>query len=178
MIDAAELLAQPGVESLIRVLEYERRLLERLLYRQAEVSMLVSASQARFLAMALDELESVAVELGSAEMVRECLVATLATQSGVGLDDLTLERLVDLSPDRLVPLLHDLRVLWAEIESVRSLGYEQAGLQAGRIRAGLTAISDEGYASRFSRSAEAVVRSTFAERSVDAAAAWFSADTC
>jgi hypothetical protein len=152
MIDVAELMANPGVESLTRVLEYERRLLEQLLYRHAETAMLLGAGQARFVPRALDELESVASELGSTEVIREAIVASLVN-TDEAIDDLTLEVLVDRLEDgrrsRIAALLTDLRTLWAEVETVRSVGRDAAENRAQRVTYGLRGLADQtGYGLR------------------------------
>jgi hypothetical protein len=145
MIDVAEVMATPGMESLTRVLEYERRLLEQLLYRHAETAMLLGAGQARFVPHALDELESVASELGATEVIREAIVDCLG--AGEGLDNLTLEVLVSRqepgAKGRMAALLADLRTLWAEVETVRSIGREAAENRAERVAHGLMGLAGQ-----------------------------------
>jgi hypothetical protein len=152
MIDVAEVMANPGVDSLTRVLEYERRLLEQLLYRHAEAAMLLGAGQARFVPRALDELESVASELGSTEIIREAILACLVN-TGEAIEDLTLEVLVDRleggRKNHIATLLADLRTLWAEVETVRSLGRDSAANRAQRVAHGLRGLAGQtGYGLR------------------------------
>jgi hypothetical protein len=63
-------LATPTHQDLIAIMSNQRRLLEQLLFRHAEISMLIAAGEHRFVGRAVDEALEVETELGAVELLR------------------------------------------------------------------------------------------------------------
>ena len=130
MIDPAQVLASTSPDALLSVLSYERRLLEQLLFRTSELTMLIEAGEHRFVQRALEEVQEVEDELGAAEVLRAAVVETLVP----GEPDPTIDDVIDHAPESqrpaLVGLARDLRRLEAGIEEQRRVGQVAAGKRA------------------------------------------------
>lgn len=136
-------------EALVAVLTHQRRLLEQLLFRHAELRLLIDAGEARFISNALGEIDETETELGTSEVLRAAIADELGSVHRIGPDP-SLGALIDVAPDRLVAplraLASDLRRLLESIEEHRAAGREVSARNAGRI-AGLRAGRPDGYRS-------------------------------
>ena len=147
MIDPAHVLAASSHETLISVLSYERRLLEQLLFRHAELSLLLGAGEHRFVGRALDEVHSVEGELGATEVIRAAVVEALVPEvSEPSIDDVT-----RTAPPALVPALErltlDLRRLHDDIEDHRRSGFETASRRSDMVGRAQSGFGARGYSS-------------------------------
>jgi hypothetical protein len=78
-------LATPSYQDLIAVMSNQRRLLEQLLFRHAEISMLIAAGEHRFVSRAIDEALEVEAELGAVELMRAMIVVAMeGGDAGIG----------------------------------------------------------------------------------------------
>ena len=146
MFDHTTTLIAPDFAGLVAVLNYERRLLEQLLYRQAEATLLIAAGEHRFIAAAGDEVEEIAGELAAAEMVRAAATEALV---GDGSTEPRLDDLVPLAPAGISEKLQDLgetmRDLVEEIDRLRRIGSDEADAQRELITRAIATIDAAGY---------------------------------
>lgn len=141
-MDPAHILSATSPDALLSVLSYERRLLEQLLFRTSELTMLIEAGEHRFVQRALEEAQEVEDELGAAEILRAAVLENLLPDN----TEPTIEDVITRSPDALQPALaglaKDLRRLHAGIEEQRQAGHLAAGKRAevaARAQSGATA---------------------------------------
>lgn len=124
-------LASPTHHDLVAVLSNQRRLLEQLLFRHAEISMLIAAGEHRFVGRAIDEALEVEAELGATELLRAMTVA------GLGGEDPTLADLASGAPDdaavQLTRLAADMSRLLDEVRRYRSQAAAWAGDRAEQM---------------------------------------------
>lgn len=137
MYDAPTLIA-PSYRGLLAVLAHERRLLEQLLFRQAELALVVAAGEHRFLALALDEAQAIESELAMAEIVRAATLDELMPGN-----EPTLEQVIAAAPADLARPLRlmgaDLARLVADVERYRAearTAVERRSEQTARALAG------------------------------------------
>jgi hypothetical protein len=129
-------LAAPTYDDLVAVLANQRRLLEHLLFKHAEIAMLIAAGEHRFVGRAIDEALEVEAELGATDMVRAMTAIALHPPTG-GLEP-SLGELLAGAPDNLATHLaklgDDLGRLMVEIERYRTQASAWAGERAERVR--------------------------------------------
>ncbi len=146
MFDHTTALIAPDFAGLVSVLSYERRLLEQLLYRQAEATLLIAAGEHRFVAAAIDEVEEIAGELAAAEVVRAAATEVLAGDAG---SEPALADLVALAPPTVAEKLQDLgetmRDLVDEIGRLRQIGHDEADAQRDLVARAIATIDAGGY---------------------------------
>lgn len=146
MFDHTTALIAPDLEGLVAILGYERRLLEQILYRQAEATLLIAAGEHRFVAAAIDEVDDIAGELAAAEVVRAAATEALVGHGG---EEPDLEQLLTLAPPEIAEKLQNLRVVMAdlldEIDRLRQIGAEEAGAQRELVGRALASIDAGGY---------------------------------
>lgn len=138
-------LASPTHHDLIGLLANERRLLERLLFRHAEISMLVAAGEHRFVGKAIDEALEVETELANCDLVRAMMTAAL-DPSG---QDLPMSELIARSPEDLRPqlesLFKDMKRVMAQIDRYRAEAAAWAGERAGQLRGAIERFGAQSY---------------------------------
>lgn len=147
MIDPTQVLSTSSHEALVSVLSYERRILEQLLFRHIELSMLINAGEHRFVARALDEVNTVEGELGAAEILRAAVVEALVPD----VRDPGIDTVIDRSPAALTAALEslalDLRRLHEGIEAQRTAAYDEAGRRAEMLASAQARLNAGGYRS-------------------------------
>ncbi len=146
MFDHATALIAPDFGGLVSILNYERRLLEQILYRQAQATLLIAAGEHRFVPSAVDEVEAIAGELAATEVVRAAVVEVLADGADT---EPTIEDLLGVAPADVAVKLEDLRTamsdLLGEIERLREIGHAEAGAQRELVARMMAAIDADGY---------------------------------
>ncbi len=147
MIEPAHVLAASSHETLVSVLAYERRLLEQLLFRHAELALLIQAGEHRFVARALDEVASVEDELGATEVIRAAVVESLVPE----MPEPSIDDVVRTSPPAWGPALEglalDLRRLHDGIEMHRQNARASAAHRSGTCAAAQRGLQARGYRS-------------------------------
>ncbi len=146
MFDHVSALIAPDFSGLISILNYERRLLEQILYRQAQATLLIAAGEHRFVPNAVDEVESIVGELAAAEVVRAAVTEVLAGDPGT---EPTIEDLLPLAPAGTAEKLEDLRTamddLLSEIDRLREIGHAEAEAQRELVARMMATFDAEGY---------------------------------
>ena len=144
MYDATSALIEPTHESLIGVLSHEKRLLERLVYRQSLLTMLLEAGEQAFVARAIDELEYVESELAETEMVRAAVVQAITTDA-----ESTLTSAIESAPIELSETLNrlgkDLRSLMEETMEHRTKGLRSATFALERTARAVRSVGASSY---------------------------------
>lgn len=146
--EQAQHAAERQLTALVGLLNEERRVVERLLFKLAECRMLVQAEEHRFVAMATDEVVDAEEQLGLIEAARAMLVADICELLGVRDDDATLGRLAESAPQHLRGPLEEhaivLRRLLAEVaDQVRS-GSDEFASRFGQVTAALERFESVG----------------------------------
>ncbi len=145
--------------ALTTMLHQEVAILDDLIFRLVKAELLIEAREARFLGLAIDEIDDRAAELGEIELAR-ALAARDAAES-VGLDpDASLGDLVAHAEPALRGVLGDLhgrlRSLSEEVESITDNGAMTLRARIDEARATVTATErldiDGDYAAVISRS--------------------------
>jgi hypothetical protein len=117
-------------ERLAAVLDQELGALRRLLYRMKVCTLHLAGGDARFLARAVDDLDSAQDSLSSIELSRATAVADAAASLGIAEEDCTLRALVEQAPSDLQLVFEGFRnkgaALVAEIEDLRGLSEQVA----------------------------------------------------
>ncbi|MDH4117537.1 MAG: hypothetical protein OEZ14_12870 [Acidimicrobiia bacterium] len=128
---------------LIAVLANERRTLEELLFRHAEISMLIAAGEHRFVGRAIDEALDVESRLAAGELMRAIAVAEVYG------DDATLAQVLAAAPadaaEHLARLADDMARLVSEVERYRREASAWAGERAGKLREAIDRFGSEFY---------------------------------
>lgn len=141
-MNGVTLIRQPGVESLIEILHQERRVLERLMYRLAEASLLVEARQDRYLALASDDVSYIEAQLGEVEMLRAILVAGIAKTWDVAEDELSLSIIIQRAdPAHALILERELDLLRSLTSEIDTLKRSITTISSERLSATQTAIT-------------------------------------
>lgn len=83
MIHTKRLMSEPNPDGLADLMRTQQRLVEEMLFRTIELSVLVESGQHRFIGRALDDLEGAERELGRTELVRAAMTeAILGSKPG------------------------------------------------------------------------------------------------
>jgi hypothetical protein len=139
-------IAQPTFEDLIGTMTNQRRLLDKLLFRHAEIAMLIAAGEHRFVSAAIDEALEVETEVGAVDLARAMTADALGcgetvSEIAAGAPDHVAQRLLRLSE-------HMARTL-AEINTYRARAAGWAGDRSSRlskaIDAGAAGTTGTGY---------------------------------
>jgi hypothetical protein len=129
-------LAAPTYDDLIAVLANQRRLLEHLLFKHAEIAMLIAAGEHRFVGRAIDEALEVEAELGATDMVRA--MTAIALHPPTGGPEPSLTELIAEAPENGVAHLRrlgdELGRLMVEVDGYRKQAATWAGERAERVR--------------------------------------------
>ena len=138
-------LGSPTYHDLIGLLANERRLLEKLLFRHAEISMLVAAGEHRFVGKAIDEAIEVESELASCDLVRAMMTSALA-KSG---EDLSMSELIAHAPDAIKPQLEsaakEMKRLMVQVDRYRVEASAWAGERAEQLRGAIQRFGAQTY---------------------------------
>lgn len=138
-------LASPTYHDLIGMLANERRLLERLLFRHAEISMLIAAGEHRFVGKAIDEAIEAETELASCDLVRAMMTSALV-EAG---HDLSMSELIAQAPNELQPQLQasarEMKRLMAQVDRYRTEASHWAGERAAQLRGAIDRFGSETY---------------------------------
>ena len=138
-------LASPTYYDLIGLLANERRLLERLLFRHAEISMLVAAGEHRFVGKAIDEAIEVEAELANCDLMR-AMVTSALNEDG---QDVSMSELITASPDEFRPALEsafkEMKRLMVQVDRYRIEASAWAGERADQLRAAIERFGQQGY---------------------------------
>jgi hypothetical protein len=138
-------LASPTYHDLIGLLANERRLLERLLFRHAEISMLVAAGEHRFVGKAIDEAIEVENELAGCDLMRAMVTSALAD----GGQDLSISELIATAPDEIKPQLEstakEMKRLMTQVDRYRAEAAAWAGERAGQLRGAIERFGADTY---------------------------------
>jgi hypothetical protein len=136
-------LASPTHHDLVAVMANQRRLLEQLLFRHAEISMLIAAGEHRFVGRAIDEALEVEAELGAVELLRAM------TSSALDSADATLSEIVEGAPQDVAPQLNklakDMTRLLTEVERYRRQASAWAGERAGMVSKAVSTFGAQTY---------------------------------
>jgi hypothetical protein len=136
-------LAQPTYEDLIGVLTNQCRLLERLLFRHAEVAMLIAAGEHRFVSRAIDEALEIESDLGAADLARAMTVAAL--DRGETVSEIAAHAPEDLQK-RLLRLADDMARMLDEVNTYRRQAAAWAGERSRHLTKALGSVgSTSGY---------------------------------
>jgi hypothetical protein len=139
-------IAQPTFEDLIGTMTNQRRLLDKLLFRHAEIAMLIAAGEHRFVSAAIDEALEVETEVGAVDLAR----AMTADALGCGE---TVTQIAEHAPDhvaeRMIGLSEHMARTLAEINTYRARAAGWAGDRSSRlsraIEAGASGAAGAGY---------------------------------
>lgn len=138
-------LASPTYYDLIGLLANERRLLERLLFRHAEISMLIAAGEHRFVGRAVDEALEVEAELASCDLTRAMMLVGLTPQG----DDMSMTELIDQAPAEfqapLGDLTRDMKRIMTQVDRYRREAAAWAGERAEQVRQAIERFGADTY---------------------------------
>jgi len=138
-------LASPTYHDLIGLLANERRLLERLLFRHAEISMLIAAGEHRFVGKAVDEALEVEAELAACDLMRAMLITGLSMDG----DDRTMTALITEAPDEFKQPLTDITVemrrVMTQVDRYRHEAAAWAGDRAEQVRQAIERFGSDSY---------------------------------
>ena len=127
-------LASPTYHDLIGLLANERRVLERLLFKHAEISMLIAAGEHRFLGRAIDEALEVESDLAACDLMRAVLITGLSE----GMDETDMTTLISKAPgefeEPLEAIMKDMKRLVTQVDRYRHQAAAWAGERAEEIR--------------------------------------------
>ncbi len=128
--------------ALADVLSRERAALDRLAFKVSTAELLAASGEARFLAMIVDEVDDVADELGTMEIVRAMIVAELCAIVGKpDRGDISLSDLIAHAPPDVGAGLTELRAelleLTDDLAATATRGSAAAHIQRAAIRAAL-----------------------------------------
>lgn len=130
-----------AVAELIRILDREAVVMERVLFRLKGVELLVAANEHRFLADAAKELDEAVEQLGALEGMRAMVAGGLAEALGAEAGSITLSDALRLADDRqrgnLVRLQLRLRELAEELEAQSQLDRDLTLARVAQVRAAL-----------------------------------------
>lgn len=137
--------------ALVGLLSKERQHLERLVFKQTELLLLVEAEQHRFLARSSDEVGDMERDLGTIEAARAMLVADIAALLGVPDEKLTLSALIREAPapeaSALTTLRDELLDLAEECKGLGERGVKAAATRLQRISAAVKQLESGALAS-------------------------------
>jgi hypothetical protein len=121
---------RPVFERLAAVLDQELGALRRLLYRMKVCTLHLAGGDARFLARAVDDLETAQESLALIELSRAAAAADVAAALGMADDECTLAELASRAPSDLLVVFEGFRnkgaTLMHEIEDLRGLSEQVA----------------------------------------------------
>jgi hypothetical protein len=135
-----------AVAELIRILDREAVVMERVLFRLKGIELLVAATEHRFLADAAKELDDAVEQLGALEGMRAMVAGGLAEALGAEAGSITLSDALRLADDRqrgdLVRLQVRLRELAGELEAQSALDRDLTLARVAQVRAALERLRD------------------------------------
>ncbi len=138
-------LASPTYYDLIGLLANERRLLERLLFRHAEISMLIAAGEHRFVGRAVDEALEVEAELAACDLTRAMMLVGLTPRG----DDMSMAELISEAPAEfqapLGDLTRDMKRIMAQVDKYRREAAAWAGERAEQVRQAIQRFGADTY---------------------------------
>lgn len=130
-----------AVAELIRILDREAVVMERVLFRLKGIELLVASSEHRFLAAAAKELDAAVEQLGALEGMRAMVAGGLAEALGAEAGAVTLSDALRLADDRqrgdLLRLQLRLRGLAEELEAQGQLDRDLTLARVAQVRAAL-----------------------------------------
>lgn len=119
------------MDDLVAVLRRQRHLLELLLFKLVEARHLLAAGEARFLAWAAQEVDRAVTKVREVELERALAVNRIAGELGVTVDELSLRRLAEESPEPYRSIFDEHRSsfleLVGEIETITAANRKLAG---------------------------------------------------
>lgn len=128
--------------ALTTVLHQEAAILDDLIFRLVKMELLIEAREARFLGLAIDEIDDRAAELGEVELARALAATDAADAVGLG-DDASLSDLVAHAEPALRGVLGDLqnrlRALSDEVEQITHRGAVTLRARIDEARAAIDA---------------------------------------
>ncbi|MGF1666988.1 MAG: hypothetical protein ACFCVC_12040 [Acidimicrobiia bacterium] len=135
-------LATPTHQDLIAIMSNQRRLLEQLLFRHAEISMLIAAGEHRFVGRAIDEALEVEAELGAVELLR--------AMTTIGIDgDVPISKIIAGAPTDAAAILRrladDMGRLLEEVARYRTQAATWAGERAEMVARAVTGFGAQTY---------------------------------
>ncbi len=131
--------------ALAGVLSRERTALDRLAFKVATAELLAASGEGRFLAMIVDEVDDIADELGTMEIVRAMIVSELCAVVGKpDAGDISLSHLIAHAPPdvggALTRLRAELLELTDDLAAAATRGSAAAHIRRAAIRAALNRI--------------------------------------
>ncbi len=141
-------LATPSHQDLIAIMSNQRRLLEQLLFRHAEISMLIAAGEHRFVGRAIDEALEVEAELGAAELMRAMTTIGIGTITGIDGEGTLSEIIADAPSEAaatLGRLADDMGRLLQEVARYRTQAATWAGDRAGVVARAVAGFGAQTY---------------------------------
>lgn len=146
-------LATPTHQDLIAIMSNQRRLLEQLLFRHAEISMLIAAGEHRFVGRAIDEALEVEAELGAAELLRAMTTIGFGggpgPAGGPGGGDVAISQIITDAPAdaaaTLGRLADDMGRLIQEVGRYRSQAAAWAGERAEMVSRAVAGFGAQTY---------------------------------
>jgi hypothetical protein len=122
------------IEALADILWTERHLLERLLFRVSTVRLLLAADERRFVAAAIDEVETAIAELTQAEAQRERALRPAATALGLRAEELSLQHLATHAPSPFDLVFRDhQREITAMVDEIHEVASHNARLVSSTL---------------------------------------------
>lgn len=134
--------ATPTVDDLIGAMTHQQRLLERLLFRHAEVAMLIAAGEHRFVPSAIDEALEVEEELGAVDLARAVTAEALGMGGTVG--EIAMAA-ADGEARHLLRLSEEMARTLAQVNTYRARAAAWAGDRATRLSASIAGGLTTGY---------------------------------
>ncbi|NOX24426.1 MAG: hypothetical protein GXP36_15230 [Actinobacteria bacterium] len=135
--------------ALVGLLNRQQRVLERLVFKLSEATLLVGAGEDRFLGYMVDEVGDAQDEVGVIDAMRALLVGDIAESLGLDIDTVSLGEIVQHAPDNIGPILESqhkhLLALLDEMESVAEQGTVSVGSKLRHVSNSIDRIQDDAY---------------------------------
>lgn len=142
--------------ALVGLLNRQQRVLERLVFKLSQATLLVGAGEDRFLGYMVDEVGDAQDEVGVIDAMRALLVTDIAESLGLDIDTVSLKSIVNNAPDNIGPVLdrqhQNLVRLLEEMEIVAEKGAASVGSKLRLVSDSIDRMEDStfgqtGYAS-------------------------------
>jgi hypothetical protein len=134
--------AEPAIDDLIGAMTNQRRMLDRLLFRHAEVAMLIAAGEHRWVSAAIDEALEVEAELGAVDLIRAMTAEALDRGRTVGE---IAESCSERDAERLLRLAEQMARTLAEVNTYRAQAAAWAGERSSKLSKAIDAAGAVAY---------------------------------
>ncbi|GBE24891.1 hypothetical protein BMS3Bbin02_01173 [bacterium BMS3Bbin02] len=135
--------------ALVGLLNRQQRVLERLVFKLSQTTLLVGAGEDRFLGYMVDEVGDAQDEVGVIDAMRALLVTDIAENLGLDADTVSLGAIAANAPDNIGPVLDrqhkSLVRLLEEMDTVAERGAASVGSKLRLVSDSIGRMEDNAY---------------------------------